>query len=434
VSYGSSDESDLSDHEEEDTKVSQPFEEATKVAKTISAQSVDAHISDEDEPPTTSVGGFDIDDEDEAGNFGTSIFASLAPAASKPMPPPDTKTHKVDQNEDLSTIPVAKTYTEQQSEPDLEPPPAKKVSRWSNQARKARREGMTAGGAVKKKIMAPSVRPVSDSDSDDPAAPSKGPVLPKKSSELEVQHSLFSMLPKPKNDFTYKPAAQPKLTDPSGPSSKPRAPLATTTVSMMPRTVKKAVANSHKEDPDDEETTAFFSFDRRSGPAAGSAHASSASLPVMIKANPEATAPQDRPLDGLSTRPTSSQFSAEVYGPQPGTSTGGYDDANDLMSNRDQIERLQGRLKKRGQMQEELANIVEVNQSDLTADPREWMTKAMTEDVEAPGPRNTIGGQTKRKHQITYLAAMAKEKEQELKKQWSDNAAARRAAGNKYGF
>ena len=35
---------------------------------------------------------------------------------------------------------------------------------------------------------------------------------------------------------------------------------------------------------------------------------------------------------------------------------------------------------------------------------------------------------------FTYLAAMAKEKEQELKKQWSENAQSRRAAGNKYGF
>ena len=35
---------------------------------------------------------------------------------------------------------------------------------------------------------------------------------------------------------------------------------------------------------------------------------------------------------------------------------------------------------------------------------REWMKQTLKEDAEAPGPRNTIKGQTKRKHQITYLA------------------------------
>merc|ERR1712241_1655571 len=77
---------------------------------------------------------------------------------------------------------------------------------------------------------------------------------------------------------------------------------------------------------------------------------------------------------------------------------GGYDDANDLMANRDQIERLQGRMKgKRGQMMDEIANIVDVNQSDLTAEPLEWMKQTLKEDAEAPGPRNTIKGQTMHK-------------------------------------
>ena len=63
------------------------------------------------------------------------------------------------------------------------------------------------------------------------------------------------------------------------------------------------------------------------------------------------------------------------------------------------------------------------------------MTKALTEDdADKPGPKNTIVGNSRRKHQITYLAAMAKEKEQELKKAWAASASNRRAAASKYGF
>ncbi len=73
--------------------------------------------------------------------------------------------------------------------------------------------------------------------------------------------------------------------------------------------------------------------------------------------------------------------------------------------------------------------------SDIAADTREWLTKALTEDDDnKPGPRNTIKGQTKRKHQITYLAAVAKENEHKLKQQWAQNAATKKAAGTKYGF
>ncbi len=73
--------------------------------------------------------------------------------------------------------------------------------------------------------------------------------------------------------------------------------------------------------------------------------------------------------------------------------------------------------------------------SDLAADTREWLTKALTEeDTDRPGPRNTIKGQTRKKHQITYLAAVAKENEHKLKQQWATSAANKRAAGAKYGF
>ena len=48
--------------------------------------------------------------------------------------------------------------------------------------------------------------------------------------------------------------------------------------------------------------------------------------------------------------------------------------------------------------------------------------------------QNTIKGERKTKHQITWLAAEAKQNENKLKKQWAESASNKRAAGNKYGF
>ena len=63
------------------------------------------------------------------------------------------------------------------------------------------------------------------------------------------------------------------------------------------------------------------------------------------------------------------------------------------------------------------------------------MTKALTQnDDDKPGPKNTIGGKQKRTHQITYLAAAAKENEHKLKATWATSAANRRASAQKYGF
>lgn len=99
------------------------------------------------------------------------------------------------------------------------------------------------------------------------------------------------------------------------------------------------------------------------------------------------------------------------------------------------MERLAGKASKRRRGEEEgLNQIIDVNYEDIKPDEREWLTKAMTGDVDKPGPKNTIKGERRRKNQITYLAAAAKEKEHDLKKAWSESAHNRRQAANKYGF
>lgn len=105
------------------------------------------------------------------------------------------------------------------------------------------------------------------------------------------------------------------------------------------------------------------------------------------------------------------------------------------MANEAALERLAGRVNRKRKGEEGLNNVIDVNFEDIKPDEREWLTKALTEEeADKPGPRNTIGGNMKRKHQITYLAAVAKEREHELKKQWAESATNRRAAANKYGF
>ncbi|KAF7990087.1 hypothetical protein HCN44_009030 [Aphidius gifuensis] len=81
-------------------------------------------------------------------------------------------------------------------------------------------------------------------------------------------------------------------------------------------------------------------------------------------------------------------------------------------------------------------NIIDINGEDIKPDEREWMVKALTENpIQRPikigsGP----GGQSKKKHQITYLAHQAKAMEVELQNQWASNRIAKNQAKSKYGF
>ena len=402
VSYGSSGESDISDHEEDEVPLTSKI--PAKQVPISDDEDVESKNdnSKPDAKPDSIAGIGSILDEDEYDIIGTS--SSTASTLFSALKAPESANNSassslVDQNEDLSTIPKAKVYSDQPAE---EQKPEKKPSIWSSRAKKVRKVGPV-------KIMAPSLISEEDEDEDNgPRLPAKRPVPTQNG---PMTHALFSFLPKPKNNG---PKAPP-------PSTK------TTTTSMMPRTVankKAAVKKPSKpraeSDSEGEDDAPFFSFDSNvQNPTPGP---STSVLPSGINAKPDATAPE-----GASS----------VFGPSKAPNAAmaapTYDDPSDLMANRDEMERLHGRGKKRNHMQQEMDNAVEINASDLTADPREWM-KGLTDDSDKPGPRNTIGGLTKKRHQITYLAALAKEKEQELKKMWSENAHSRRASANKYGF
>ncbi|XP_070164721.1 proline-rich protein PRCC [Polyergus mexicanus] len=94
---------------------------------------------------------------------------------------------------------------------------------------------------------------------------------------------------------------------------------------------------------------------------------------------------------------------------------------------------------KRGTKRKEMtkADIIEINGEDIKPDQREWLVKALTEEpVQRPISMQSCGinSQSKKKHQITYLAHQAKAMELELKNQWSQNRMARKQTKSKYGF
>ncbi|XP_033328648.1 proline-rich protein PRCC [Megalopta genalis] len=82
------------------------------------------------------------------------------------------------------------------------------------------------------------------------------------------------------------------------------------------------------------------------------------------------------------------------------------------------------------------SSIIEINGEDIKPDEREWLVKALTEEP-VQRPVSMMGGvnsQSKKKHQITYLAHQAKAMEMELKNQWAQNRMTRKQTQSKYGF
>merc|ERR1719376_1615277 len=182
VAYGSSGESDLSDAEEDsggggnqaDVKAQIPEQKVTAAAaekKTEAESGKDDengfHISDdEDEGNSGNRMAVDDDGDEEEEEMGdawvasgsSTLFSKLkAPSVPETTSAKSTKSSLIDQEEDLSTIPKAKTYSDsdvirssKEEEEDDGKDSTKKVSRWSTKAKKARKVGPV-------KIMAPSM-------------------------------------------------------------------------------------------------------------------------------------------------------------------------------------------------------------------------------------------------------------------------------------
>ena len=83
-----------------------------------------------------------------------------------------------------------------------------------------------------------------------------------------------------------------------------------------------------------------------------------------------------------------------------------------------------------------IKSIVDINQSDLMGDVELTQAKRLTAESEYMSQISggQFSGQQRRKHQMTYLAFQAKQRELELKNQWAANRATQRETRKKYGF
>lgn len=95
---------------------------------------------------------------------------------------------------------------------------------------------------------------------------------------------------------------------------------------------------------------------------------------------------------------------------------------------------LCGGKRKRNQMP---VNIIELSGEEIMPDSKEWLLKQFTEEKTRSHSHKKNNGpsiQSRRKHQITYLAYQAKAQELELQNQWAQNRMSRRQTQSKYGF
>ncbi|CAC5426712.1 PRCC [Mytilus coruscus] len=129
-------------------------------------------------------------------------------------------------------------------------------------------------------------------------------------------------------------------------------------------------------------------------------------------------------------------YGTEIVGPtvcEQNEQVEGYSNADDInvLQQDEEFLRLQGKH----QRGKEPIQFVDVNADDFISTAE--YQKALSEETEyRPSHKKKDGpsSQQKRKHQITYLAHQAKERELELKNAWSQNAMSKRQTQAKYGF
>lgn len=240
---------------------------------------------------------------------------------------------------------------------------------------------------------------------------------------------LFALLPAPRNVFMKETKSED--------GTKTQAPLIPRAVTKPPRVIPerflKPTEDTVKEDK--EESLDFFSLGSLNDvpeevsvdpmeELSGSTR-SSLNLPPPRWNLPE---PESSEPSAASTdeEPSSSNLQEENFIPL---------DDNHIQLSEEALQKLCGR-KDRQQHQVE---VIDVSGAELLPDPKEWLTKQLTEEKALPsrgfgrrhdGPTS----QQRRKHQITYLAFQAKENELELKNQWSQNRMSRKQTQSKYGF
>jgi len=222
---------------------------------------------------------------------------------------------------------------------------------------------------------------------------------------------LFALLPPPKNSGTAAtlkliPDSLKKLT----PLSKPVKKMAVKPVPRIP--VKVPVVEDS--DSDDESSGDFLGLNRPVNPEPVVVLPPFVPEPVLV----------DKPIHE-ELIPEPDHYETSDFVPV---------ETEALSLDDEAIAKLCGGSKrKRTAMQAEL---IDINETEIRPDKDEWLMKALTEEKPTRSHKKSGGpsGQSKRKHQITYLAYQAKANEQDLQNQWSQNRMTKRQTQSKYGF
>jgi len=244
---------------------------------------------------------------------------------------------------------------------------------------------------------------------------------------------LFALLPKPKNISETKMEKRPLV--PHVLTKKPSQP--------KPITGSKRPAPVPTSIPSSESDSNFFSLD------------SAESLPsIKVPLVPAAKKfqvshpdPEDAPLafQAKSTSPLSPSTSSETPGYGQMYNLAEMSEQDMALYDEEQrasnLQKLAGSQGVRGKELDDL-DIVDVCADDALGGTNEIQENLLRElsakDTQSyrPQPKKGEGPSSlsKRKHQITYLAFQAKEREQLLKNQWAQSAQTRRQTQAKYGF
>jgi len=463
VAYGSSGESDSEDEEQQLApssaatvpsagKVAENFLSGPQISSKDPA-AADIHISDDEEDIVPSSNASFIDAYQEPDIM--SLIARKLPK-SKVEKITQKLENLVDRNEDVSTISKKVDYGTK-----IEEPPAKKKR----------------GPA---KISIPSLKELKDDEDDKP--------VPRVTvSASKTGSGLFSLLPQPKNTFTrrmnnvakpetgeeepvkrspavlmngqqnnLKPSgvrrsglvphiiAQPKPKDPSEPTTVPKMAPLSLTAKVSAATAKATPADDSDSDGEDFmgiNSGSYFpeSAAAKVTPLVNPTPSSSSSLPSAssstehiygLKRPPPPKLPVDPSYVAFDTPDAEDLGPAVAPYPPPNPS---YAEPGPFIESQEAIERLAGKAAKRREFAD--MNIIDINEDEMRGDRNEWMMKALTEEqAPLPNRKNVVKGMEKHKHQITYLAHHAKERDFELRQEWSQARANKRASMNKYGF
>ncbi|XP_065346110.1 proline-rich protein PRCC [Cloeon dipterum] len=266
----------------------------------------------------------------------------------------------------------------------------------------------------KVKISIPSLSKYADEE--DEPKPKKQRIVPKGS-------GLLAILPEPVNGMTSRAAFMPHVLTKK---PTPAPPKAVKKPPPKPPAQKPALVTNYSESDDDSEDE----FTSKSSSASGVDFFSLTNQvqPTPAEINLDELLPQAGPSRPEKLPETTyATVEEDEWEETPEQSN---EDTEERELTDEAIRKLCGRR------QEDMSNMIDIQGESVYADAKEWMLKNLTEEPEQDFSHrdNTPNPTMRRKHQITYLAFQAKERETELKNQWAANRMSKKQTQAKYGF